>query len=143
MALTGTDLILVNRESLTYKMPASEIIDPINAVKVTADAAKAKADANEAALANLTSTTFAVPTAGVIYTASQTVPDGFLPCDGALYSRIPILTCMQLYCILTVDLVTTLLYLIFGLVSLWVMTVLKVVVMVPISRQQTRLTSML
>ena len=73
---------------MTYKMPASEILDPINAVKVTADAAKAKADANETALANLSSTTFAVPTAGVIYTASATVPDGFLACDGALYSRI-------------------------------------------------------
>ena len=88
MALTGTDLILVNRSSLTYKMPASEILDPINAVKTTADAAKAKADANEAVLANLSSTTFAVPTGGVIYTASQTVPTGFLPCDGASYNRI-------------------------------------------------------
>ena len=88
MALTGTDLILVNRATLTYKMPASEILDPINAVTVTANAAKAKADANEAALANLTSSTFAVPTAGIIYTASLTVPTGFLPCDGALYSRI-------------------------------------------------------
>ena len=88
MALTGTDLILVNRATLTYKMPAAEILDPINAVTVTANAAKAKADANEAALANLTSSTFAVPTAGIIYTAALTVPTGFLPCDGALYSRI-------------------------------------------------------
>ena len=69
-------------------MPASEILDPINAVKTTADAAKAKADANEAALANMSATTFAVPTGGVIFTASQTVPTGFLPCDGASYNRI-------------------------------------------------------
>ena len=88
MALTGTDLILVNRSSLTYKMPASEILDPINAIKTTADAAKAKADANEAAIANLTSSDFSVPTGSVLYTASQTVPTGFLPCDGASYNRI-------------------------------------------------------
>jgi microcystin-dependent protein len=88
MALQSTDLILVNRATLTYKMPGSAILDPINTAQTTANDAKAKAEANEAAIAQLTASSFAVPTGGVIYTASQTVPTGFLPCDGASYSRI-------------------------------------------------------
>ena len=88
MALQGTDIILVNRSSLTYKMPASEILSPINTAQTTADSAKAKADANETAIAALNANALAVPAGVVFYTASQSVPAGYLPCDGALYSRI-------------------------------------------------------
>ena len=88
MALQATDLILVNRASLTYKMLGSAILDPINTAQTTATSALNKATANETAISNLTANSFAVPVGGVLYTASQTVPNGFLPCDGALYSRI-------------------------------------------------------
>ena len=98
MALQSTDIILVNRASLTYKMPASEILTPIQSAQTTADAAKTKADANETAIAELQVNALAVPSGCVFYTASQSVPDGYLPCDGATYSRI---TYPKLYAAIT------------------------------------------
>lgn len=72
-------------------MAGSAILDPINAVKTTADSALAKATANEQNLANITATTFAVPTGGIIYWAGNDsvetpIPTGFLVCNGASYS---------------------------------------------------------
>ena len=98
MALQSTDIILVNRTSLTYKMPASEILTPIQSAQTTADSAKTQADANAAAIVNLQDNAIAVPPGVVFYTASQTVPEGYLPCDGALYSRI---TYPELYAAIT------------------------------------------
>jgi microcystin-dependent protein len=89
MALQATDLILVNRGSLTYKMTGSTILDPINTAQATATNALNKANANEQAITNIESQQANVPTGSVFFTASPPtvgIPSGYLPCDGSLVS---------------------------------------------------------
>ena len=50
MSLQSTDLILVNRNNLTYKMTGDTILDPITSAQTTANSALSLAQANEAAI---------------------------------------------------------------------------------------------
>ncbi len=86
MSLQSTDLILVNRNNLTYKMTGDTILDPITSAQTTANSALSLAQANEAAINALETSVVPIPVGTVVYVAMNSVPPGFLPCDGGTYN---------------------------------------------------------
>lgn len=86
MSLQSTDLILVNRSNLTYKMTGDTILDPITAAQTTANSALTLAQANEAAINALETSVVPIPVGTIVFVAMNNVPPGFLPCDGGTYN---------------------------------------------------------